>query len=138
MKDAVPDFVKTEQGKRNRQEKEKVQHSLLKFRVVRSAGEPQEDEEIEGVIIKADTIGGLEALRNLRIEVTEGPISLILNGLQEVVQVRLQPNGPQSVSRFEAWLAQCFNEGIRVSRKAAKEEIERITGWTIPEIPGLT
>ncbi len=78
-----------------------------------------------------------EALKNLRIEVTEGPISLALDGLQEVVRVKIKPEKGLNVAQLATQIATCFNKGVAESRVAAKEEIERITGWNIPNIPGL-
>lgn len=78
-----------------------------------------------------------EGLKNLQIEVVKGPISLTLNGLQEVVRVTIKPEGAIDVKRFEMWVSDCFNEGVASSRQAAKEEVERLTGWNIPSIPGL-
>jgi DNA-binding protein YbaB len=78
-----------------------------------------------------------EALRNLRIEVTEGPISLALDGLQEVVRVKIKPESGLNVAQLENKIATCFNKGVAESRMAAKTEIERITGWNIPSFPGL-
>uniref|UniRef100_A0A7C1F7F7 YbaB/EbfC family DNA-binding protein n=1 Tax=Ammonifex degensii TaxID=42838 RepID=A0A7C1F7F7_9THEO len=79
-----------------------------------------------------------EALKGIRVEVAEGPVSLTLNGLQEVVRVRVKPEAVKDLVRLESWLGACFNKGVVASRRAAKEEIERLTGWTIPTIPGLT
>ncbi|MEW6447786.1 MAG: YbaB/EbfC family nucleoid-associated protein [Bacillota bacterium] len=78
-----------------------------------------------------------EGLKKLRIDVSEGPVSLSLNGLQEVVRVKVDAQGAANVARLEAWLGTCFNKAIIASRQAAKEEIERLTGWSIPTIPGL-
>lgn len=78
-----------------------------------------------------------EALKSLRIEVTEGPVSLALNGLQEVVRVKIKPEAAKEMSRLEASIDVCFNKGALASWQAAKEGIERITGWSIPSIPGL-
>ncbi|MEW6573939.1 MAG: YbaB/EbfC family nucleoid-associated protein [Bacillota bacterium] len=78
-----------------------------------------------------------EALKRLRVEVAEGPVSLTLNGLQEVVRVKIKPEAVKEPGRLEAWVATCFNKGAIASRQAAKEEIERVTGWSIPSIPGL-
>ncbi len=78
-----------------------------------------------------------EALRNLRIEVAEGPVSLTLDGLQEVVRVKIKPEVGLNVAQLETRIATCFNKGVVESRLAAKAEIERITGWNIPSIPGL-
>ena len=77
------------------------------------------------------------ALKNLRIEVKKGPVALTFNGLQEVIDVNIDPEENLNLERFERWLKDCFNEGIHSSRRAAKQEIEQITGLTIPDIPGL-
>lgn len=95
--------------------------------------------ELEGLGKFLGEIGRVrDALKGLRVEVTEGPVSLTLNGLQEVVRVRIRPEAGKELARLEGWLGACFNKGVAASRQAAKEEIERLTGWTIPAIPGLT
>ncbi|MEW6183895.1 MAG: YbaB/EbfC family nucleoid-associated protein [Bacillota bacterium] len=78
-----------------------------------------------------------DALRNVRLEVSEGPVSLTVNGLQEVVRVKVDGKSVSSVSALESKIAGCFNKAVAESRRAAKEEVERTTGWSIPEIPGL-
>lgn len=94
--------------------------------------------DIEGLGKLIGDLGRVkEALKSLRIEVAEGPVSLTLNGLQEVVRVKIKPEAAKETGRLEAWVATCFNKGAVESRKAAKEEIERVTGWSIPSIPGL-
>ena len=94
--------------------------------------------ELEGLGKLLGDLGKVkEALENLRVEVTEGPVSLMLNGFQETVRVRLGPEAAKEFPRLEAWLGACFNKGVVASRQAAKKEIERITGLNIPSIPGL-
>ncbi|MEW6172500.1 MAG: YbaB/EbfC family nucleoid-associated protein [Bacillota bacterium] len=94
--------------------------------------------DFEGMARLMGELGRIkEALRGVRIETTEGPVSLTLNGLQEVIRVKVDGKGAGSQSVLEAKIAGCFNKAILASRRAAKEEIERITGWNIPDIPGL-
>lgn len=78
-----------------------------------------------------------EALKKLRVEVTEGPMSLTFDGLQEIVRVEIKPDALNNLALLEAKIGACFNKGVIESRLAAREEIERITGWNIPNIPGL-
>lgn len=94
--------------------------------------------EVEGLGKLLTEIGKIrDCLKGLRIEVSEGPVSLTFNGLQEVVRIKIAP-GAKDLSRLEAILGSCFNKGVAASRLAAKQEIERLTGWTIPAIPGLS
>jgi len=73
--------------------------------------------DIEGLGKLVGEIGRVkEALKCLRIEVAEGPVSLTLNGLQEVVRVKIKPEAAKETGRLEASVAACFNKGALASR----------------------
>jgi DNA-binding protein YbaB len=94
--------------------------------------------ELEGIGKLIGDLGRIkETLQRLQINVKEGPVSLTFNGLQEVTRVQIGPEAEKEFHRLQAWFGTCFNKGVVASRQAAKEEIERLTGWSIPSIPGL-
>lgn len=83
-----------------------------------------------------------EEFRKIRVGAGrgEGAVELVMNGLQEVVEVRL---GPGAKDLFEngilaVLLEEAYNEALRSSRRLLREEITRLTGITnLPEIPGI-
>ncbi|MGO0121649.1 YbaB/EbfC family nucleoid-associated protein [Desulfothermobacter acidiphilus] len=77
------------------------------------------------------------ALQELRVEVQGRSVAMVLNGLQEVLRIRLAPEAVKDWAYLEADLARTFNQGVALSRQAARKKIEEVTGWSIPEIPGL-
>ncbi|WP_165847636.1 YbaB/EbfC family nucleoid-associated protein [Ammonifex thiophilus] len=94
--------------------------------------------ELSGLGELLNKVGKIaEALKELRVEVQGRWVTLVFNGMQEVLRIRLAPEGCKDIGRLEADLARAFNQGIILSRQAAKKKIEEITGWSIPEIPGL-
>lgn len=83
-----------------------------------------------------------EDFRKIRVGVGrgEGAVELVMNGLQEVVDVRLGPGAENLLAEgtLASLLGEAYNEALRSSRRLLREEIIRITGITnLPEIPGI-
>ncbi|ACX53178.1 conserved hypothetical protein [Ammonifex degensii KC4] len=94
--------------------------------------------ELSGLGDLLNKVGKIaEALKESRVEVQGKWVTLVFNGMQEVLRIRVAPEGCKDIGKLEADLARTFNQGLILSRQAAKKKIEEITGWSIPEIPGL-
>lgn len=85
-----------------------------------------------------DDLGRLkEELRSLSLEVEDGGVRITFNGLQEVLRVRIAPEAATNISRLEAMVANCFNQGSIKVRERVKEEVTRVTGFNVPDIQNL-
>jgi|GEM_PF-1076454 len=85
-----------------------------------------------------DDLGKLkEELRHLTLEVEDGAVRITFNGLQEVLRVRIAPDAATNIGRLEATVANCFNQGTLKLREKVKEEVARMTGFSIPDIANL-
>lgn len=74
------------------------------------------------------------------VERGKGAVELLMNGLQEVVEVRFGPGAKTLLDegRLAPMLGEALNEALRSSRRLFREEIIRLTGITnLPEIPGI-
>lgn len=76
----------------------------------------------------------------LSVERSQGAVKIFMNGLQEVVEVRLGTEARvlMKENQLASELAGAYNEALRASRRLLKEEVSRLTGITnIPDIPGI-
>jgi DNA-binding protein YbaB len=76
----------------------------------------------------------------LSVERSQGAVKIFMNGLQEVVEVRLGPEARvlMKENQLTRELTDAYNEALRTSRRLLKEEVSRLTGITnIPDIPGI-
>lgn len=76
-----------------------------------------------------------KALAAVVVEVRNEYVQVTVNGLQKVLKVRLGPGQPENVAQLEAALASCFDEAMALARVRAKEELERVLGFKVPEMP---
>ncbi|MDI6710734.1 MAG: YbaB/EbfC family nucleoid-associated protein [Bacillota bacterium] len=76
-----------------------------------------------------------KALADIVVEAGNEYAQVTVNGLQKVLKVRLGPFQPANVAQLEAALASCFDEAMALARLRAKDELERILGFKVPEMP---
>jgi hypothetical protein len=83
-----------------------------------------------------------QELKNRTVEVSEGDgaISIIINGHQEVLAVKLDPAAlsPENVEKLQNAAAIAINRAILESKQMWKSELSKITGGlNLPNFPGL-
>jgi len=83
-----------------------------------------------------------QELRNKTVEISEGEgaFSIIMNGYQEVLDVKFSPSAldPGNIDALELMVASAFNRALDESRRMLKGEVAKLTGGMgLPDIPGL-
>ena len=80
-----------------------------------------------------------EDLKERVVEATAGGgmVKVKVNGLQEVVDVKVEPEvvNPEEKSMLEDLVLAAVNEGIKKAKKLHESEMAKITGMMLP--PGL-
>ncbi|MEK9159197.1 MAG: YbaB/EbfC family nucleoid-associated protein [Patescibacteria group bacterium] len=83
-----------------------------------------------------------EELKNLHIEAEVNGIAVVINGEQEVVEVRIPPEmlTPENVTKLQETLLTVFNKAIKKSQEVAAEKMRGMMGdlgMDMPGMPGL-
>jgi len=82
-----------------------------------------------------------EQLKNLTVEATagEGTVRVIMNGQQNVLAVRFNPDtvGNMKPDVLGQMIIEAFTEAQKQSKARAKEEVSKITGLNLTNLPGL-
>lgn len=80
-----------------------------------------------------------EELKNLHIEAEINGIAVVINGEQEVVEVRIAPEllNTESQAKLQADLLTVFNKAVKKSQEVAAEKMRGMMGDLGMEMPGL-
>ncbi|OGJ43474.1 hypothetical protein A3J23_02840 [Candidatus Peregrinibacteria bacterium RIFCSPLOWO2_02_FULL_48_14] len=80
-----------------------------------------------------------EELRNLHIEAEGEGVVVIINGEQEVVEVRISEEAmkPENQSKLQTILLTVFNKAIKKSQEVAAERMRGMMGDLGMDLPGL-
>ncbi len=80
-----------------------------------------------------------EELKNLHIEAEVNGIAVVINGEQEVVEVRIPPEmlTAENVAKLQETLLTVFNKAIKKSQEVAAEKMRGMMGDLGMEMPGL-
>lgn len=76
-----------------------------------------------------------EELRSKTVEVSYQGITIVMNGKQELQNIRISPDLLQSAEKLEKALQKAFNEAILKTHGIMSEEMKKVTGGL--NIPGL-
>ena len=78
-----------------------------------------------------------EDLKNQTVEVSNNAVTIVMNGEQQVISLKLNPMALQTgkFESIEAAISQAFNEAISKIQKIAVEKMSAVTGGL--KIPGL-
>ena len=77
-----------------------------------------------------------EKLKNTHIEAENEGVSVIINGEQEVIEVRLTDGTLQDKKKLETNLVSCMNKAVKKSQQIGAELMKDIMGDM--NMPGLT
>lgn len=77
-----------------------------------------------------------EKLKNTHIEAENEGVSVIINGEQEVIEVRLADETLQDKKKLETNLVNCMNKAVKKSQQIGAELMKDIMGDM--NMPGLT
>lgn len=77
-----------------------------------------------------------EKLKNTHIEAENEGVSVIINGEQEVIEVRLTDETLQDKKKLETNLVNCMNKAVKKSQQIGAELMKDIMGDM--NMPGLT
>jgi len=80
-----------------------------------------------------------EELRNLHIEAEGEGVVVIINGEQEVVEVRISEEAmkPENQAKLQTILLTVFNKAIKKSQEVAAERMRGMMGDLGMDLPGL-
>ena len=80
-----------------------------------------------------------EELKNLHIEADVNGIAVVINGEQEVVEVRIPAEmlTPENQIKLQNELLNVFNKGIKKSQEVAAEKMRGMMGDLGMDMPGL-
>ena len=78
------------------------------------------------------------ALRTVEATAGGGMVTVVANGKQEVISVKIEPEvvDPQDVEMLQDLVIAAVNEALRKSQEMVAEEMRKVTGGL--QIPGLT
>ncbi|HHW06828.1 MAG TPA: YbaB/EbfC family nucleoid-associated protein [Clostridia bacterium] len=79
------------------------------------------------------------AAKKIPVTAGDGEVTLVFNGLQEVVDVKLQMEGlpaPQQ-QRLEMLLKRAINQGVSRAREVAGQEVAHYTGFSPSFFEGM-
>ena len=80
-----------------------------------------------------------EELKNLHIEAEGEGVVVVINGEQEVVEVRISEEAlkPENQAKLQATLLTVFNKAIKKSQEVAAEKMRGMMGDLGMDMPGL-
>lgn len=82
-----------------------------------------------------------ETLKNLTVEGTagDGVVKVIMNGQQNVLAVRFNPDLVAEVDpvTLGQMITEAYNAAQLESKSKAKEEVSKVTGLNLSNLPGL-
>lgn len=83
-----------------------------------------------------------QELKNMTVEISEGEgaLKIIMNGHQEVLEIRFEPSvlSPGRQEEVQAMAARAFNRAILESKQMVRNELARLTGgMNLPNMEGL-
>lgn len=80
-----------------------------------------------------------EELKNLHIEAEAEGVTVVINGEQEVVEVRISEEAakPENKERLQSTLLSVFNKAIKKSQEVAAEKMRGMMGDLGMDLPGL-
>lgn len=83
-----------------------------------------------------------QELKNMTMEISEGggACKIIINGHQEVVDVKIEPSllRPDQAGVLEALVVKTVNKAIVESKNIVKNEVSKMTGgMNFPNMPGM-
>jgi len=75
-------------------------------------------------------------LKNTHIEAETDGVTVIIDGEQEVIAVKIPEEKVSNVKKLEETLVKCFNKGVKKSQQVAADEMKDIMGGM--GMPGLS
>lgn len=83
-----------------------------------------------------------QELKNMTMEISEGggACKIIINGQQEVVDVKIEPSllRPDQAGVLESLVVKTVNKAIVESKNIVKNEVSKMTGgMNFPNMPGM-